>query len=63
MSLTIGCNDEGTAWNYQTGDNSYTGGAYGSPNWAVVSLFRDSDPVGVANEAIDQLGELIAWKY
>lgn len=45
-------------WGYQTGDNSYTGGAYGHPNWAVVSLYRDTLPADVVEEIIDQLAEL-----
>ena len=61
MEVTIACNEDGDAWNYQTGDNSYTGGAYGLPHWAVLYLDRDSDPKAVAEDAIDQLAELIVW--
>jgi hypothetical protein len=61
MELTIACNNNGDQWNYQTGDNSYTGGAYSLPHWAVLYLSRDSDPVEVANEAIDQLLDLVAY--
>jgi hypothetical protein len=61
MELTIACNNNGDQWNYQTGDNSYTGGAYGLPHWAVLYLSRDSDPLEVANEAIDQLLDLVAY--
>jgi hypothetical protein len=42
IQVTIGCTfdmDEGEiSWNYQTGDNSYTGGAYGHPEWFTVSI-------------------------
>ena len=63
MCLTIGftaeSEDKDYSWSYQTGDNSYTGGAYFHPDWAVVYLSRDSDPADVAEEIADQLGELL----
>jgi hypothetical protein len=61
MCLTIGytpeSEDEDESWHYQTGDNSYSGGAYGHPHWSVVSLYRDTVPADVAEEIIDQLSE------
>ena len=42
MCVTIGADETG-AWSWQTGDNSYTGGAYGMPYWGVISLYRRSD--------------------
>lgn len=61
MQLTIGFTpatpDRDASWHYQTGDNSYTGGAYGHRHWGVVSLYRDSDAKEVAEEIADQLGE------
>lgn len=53
--LTIGCDGDPTVWGYQTGDNSFTGGAYGYHTWAVVTVFRDSDPIVLASELINQL--------
>lgn len=55
MQLTIGADADG--WSYQTGDNSFTGGAYGYADWAVVYLSRDSDPGEVADDIIGQLRE------
>lgn len=57
MDLTIGADNDG--WSYQTGDNSYTGGAYSyaSRLWAVVTLDRDSKPEDVADDIISQLDE------
>lgn len=56
MDLTIGANERG--WSYQTGDNSFSGGAYSYARpWAVTSIDRDSDPADVAEEIIDQLSE------
>ena len=56
--LTVGMNDSGE-WSFQTGDNSFTGGAYGYPHWAVVSVFEDSDPEQVCQEIISQLEDLL----
>lgn len=62
MCVTIGftpANDERDAsWSYQTGDNSYTGGAYGHPHWAVVSLYRRSNSRVLALECAEQIAEL-----
>ncbi len=55
MSVTVGADANG--WGYQTGDNCYTGGAYGFPHWAVVSIDRRSNSQLVANDICDQLGE------
>lgn len=56
MCVTVGVTplDNGEiAWNYQTGDNSFTGGAYGHPVWGVGYLYRDSDPADVAKSIVD----------
>lgn len=56
MQVTFGVtiNDDGSlSWSYQTGDNSYTGGAYDHPYWGVVSLYRRSRSREVAEEAMD----------
>lgn len=56
MDLTVGADNDG--WSYQTGDNSYTGGAYGyNRPWAVVTLDRESNPESIADEIISQLDE------
>ena len=47
-------------WSYQTGDNSYSGGAYGYPHWAVVSVYRRSDSRALARDIRAQLEELSA---
>ena len=56
--LTVGMNDSGE-WSFQTGDNSFTGGAYGYAHWAVVSVFEDSDPEEVYQEIVSQLEDLL----
>lgn len=52
MCITIGCSYD-KEWSYQTGDNSYTGGAYGHPYWGVGYLYRDSNCREVAKELIE----------
>ena len=46
--LTIGADGRG-GWNYQTGDTSFMGGAYGYPYWGSVEVYRSSHPRNVAN--------------
>ena len=53
LQVTIGADDSG--WGYQTGDNSYSGGAYGFANWGVAALYRDSDPAEFAEELVADL--------
>lgn len=62
MSVTVGATveeDGSLSWNYQTGDNSFAGGAYSYPTWGVVSLYQESDPAEVARECVDQIADLI----
>jgi hypothetical protein len=40
MQLTIGWDQDSGEWSYQTGDNSFTGGAYHYPTWGVVGVYR-----------------------
>jgi hypothetical protein len=64
MCVTIGftpSNDErDCSWHYQTGDNSYTGGAYGHAHWAVISLYRRSNSFELARQAVDEIAESVA---
>jgi len=53
IQLTVGW--DGQDWSYQTGDNSFTGGAYGYPYWAVVNVYRDTDASKLADEIQEQL--------
>lgn len=69
MQLTIGhnlsrCKTDPefveNGWTYQTGDNSFTGGAYLRPDWAVVDLTPDCDAEKVVDEILSQFSELEA---
>jgi hypothetical protein len=60
MELTIGWNPDTDGWNYQTGDNSFHGAAYGYPIWSLATIDADTDCKSVAVELIDQLEEIHA---
>lgn len=53
IQLTVGADRKG--WSYQTGDNSFTGGAYGYSAWGVVSVYRDTNSFEAADDIIAQL--------
>lgn len=59
VTLTVGWTPSTGEWGYQTGDNSFTGGAYGHPVWAVVYVTdaeMDRDEAGdVVDEILEQL--------
>lgn len=59
IQLTVGTNADMSDWSYQTGDNSYTGGAYGYPYWGVVGVYRASNCRQLAQDIIDQIREQI----
>lgn len=66
MCVTIGFTpsdvDTDCSWHYQTGDNSYSGGAYGHAHWAVISLYRRSNSTELANDIADQIAESVSGK-
>lgn len=57
-TLTVGWDPDTGRWSYQTGDNSYTGGAYGFSHWAVVYVARRTPLRETAREIRSQLNEL-----
>lgn len=57
MLLTVGWSAESGDWSWQTGDNSYTGGAYFYPTWATVAIYRRSDSKELARDIRNQLYE------
>ena len=60
LDLTVAVNDDASVWNYQTGDNSFIGGAYGLPHWAVFTIETDTDPLNLYEDIICQLEDLLA---
>lgn len=69
IEVTIGCTfdfDNGEIdWSYQTGDNSYTGGAYGHPEWFTCSVMKRTNCKELANDIIneihDRIQEIVSW--
>lgn len=59
LQITFGTTT-GKGWGYQTGDNSFTGGAYGHLHWAVVYALMDSTVEELFEEVINQWEELLA---
>jgi len=59
MTVTVGYTPEDGSWNYQTGDNSFSGGAYLHPYWGVVDIYRRSSSRELAKDIIDQIWEQI----
>lgn len=57
IQLTVGWSSENGEWSYQTGDNSYTGGAYHYPIWGVVGVYRRSNSRELAKDIQSQLDE------
>lgn len=65
MMLTIGVSvDPETnlvSWGWQSGDNSYTGGAYSHLYWGVVYYMSDAPPEEHLNCIIDDLINALPW--
>jgi hypothetical protein len=59
MLLTVGWSAESGGWGWQTGDNSYSGGAYFYPTWATVAVYRRSNSLELARDIRNQLSEAI----
>jgi hypothetical protein len=59
IDVTIGCTfDHGNSevsWNYQTGDNSFTGGAYGHPEWFTTTVCSRSNCRQLAADLISEV--------
>jgi hypothetical protein len=57
IDVTIGCDPETGRWSYQTGDNSFTGGAYHYPIWGVGRIYRRTNSRDLARDLIDQIAD------
>ena len=63
IGFTIGYtqDDDGEiGWDYQTGDNSFSGGAYGHPRWLVTEINDGDTPSEVISSLKEQF-EAIAY--
>ena len=56
MLVTFGLSDDGS-WSYQTGDNSFSGGAYGHACWGLAYLTRRSRSKDLAQDAFNEAAE------
>lgn len=59
IQVTVGASIDGS-WSYQTGDNSFTGGAYSHPHWGVGSLYRRSNSRQLADDILSQIEDGMA---
>jgi len=59
IQITISVDKLLSDWNYQTGDNSYSGGCYGDPYWGVGSLYRRTNCKQLAKDLIEDLANQI----
>jgi hypothetical protein len=58
IQITLGCDlEHRDRWAIQTGDNSYTGCAYGFAYWGVSGLYRRTNCRELAKELIEQCTE------
>lgn len=60
--LTVGASLDGS-WSWQTGDNSFTGGAYGHAHWGIGYVYRRSNSFEVADTILDELAEAMAYDF
>jgi hypothetical protein len=58
-TLTFSTNDNEDHWGYQSGDNSFTGGAYGLPHWAVIYFNEDLKTDELIEDIFSQWADLI----
>lgn len=61
IQLTVGADMVTGEWDYQTGDNSYSGGAYHYKDWGVVGIYRNSNCLELARDIQNQLAEASSY--
>lgn len=65
MQITIGftpaTEDSDFSWHYQTGDNSYSGGAYCHSTWGIGYIYRRSNSKGVAEDIVRDVAENLPY--
>lgn len=61
LAVTIGaeCGPEGITWDFQTGDNSYSGPAYFYAHWGICDLHRRDNSRKLADDIVEQF--LCLW--
>lgn len=61
IQLTVGACTLTGDWDYQTGDNSYSGGAYFHSDWGVVGVYRRSNALEVARDIREQIANAASY--
>lgn len=61
IQITVGANTTTGEWDYQSGDNSYSGGAYFYKDWGVVGIYRNSNSLEVARDIRNQIAEASSY--
>jgi hypothetical protein len=59
IAITVST-DDGKSWNYQTGDNSFTGSCYGDRHWHTTAVYRDSNCRDLARACVNELRDTVA---
>lgn len=59
MQITIACNADLKDWQFQTGDNSFTGACYHRQNWGIGYLTKESDLSMLADDLINDMLEQV----
>jgi hypothetical protein len=54
-NLTVGYDPKTGEWDYQTGDNSYSGAAYFYPVWGVGTIFPLDCSADLAKDIVNQI--------
>lgn len=62
MAITIGVSADCQSWSYQTGDNSFAGGAYGFPYWGIGTLTRRCNTRALAREIVNDAADQMEWE-
>jgi len=57
-TLTVGLPANGNEWSYQTGDNSFTGGAYSFQYWAVVWFDKETTIEDLYSDLIEDIEQI-----
>lgn len=55
LDITLGVSLDPDSWAVQTGNNCYTGVAYGHPIWATGRLYRRTNSGGMAHDLLQQI--------
>ena len=55
MDLTVGYDPKSKEWDYQTGDNSYSGPVYHYKIWGVTTIFPKSNSRDLAEDVVNQI--------